>query len=89
MTRKGPEELSVADTGALLHLPGRDPAKLRTALNIPALSPGWRQSFRALAAAQQPRQEPGCNPGAHGPAAPTTRTPAGPVLLLILRSRAR
>ncbi|MFF4864683.1 MOSC domain-containing protein [Streptomyces sp. NPDC001231] len=59
LIRKGPEELSVADTDALLYLPDRDPAKLRKALNIPALSPGWRQSFRELAAAQQPRQEPG------------------------------
>ncbi|GAA3055692.1 MOSC and FAD-binding oxidoreductase domain-containing protein [Streptomyces glomeratus] len=59
LTRKGPEELSVADTDALLYLPGRDPEKLRKALNIPALSPGWQQSFRELAAAQQPTQEPG------------------------------
>lgn len=59
LTRKGPEALSVADTDALLYLPDRDPAKLRRALNIPALSPGWQQSFRELAAAQQPKQEPG------------------------------
>ncbi|MGW3952469.1 MOSC domain-containing protein [Streptomyces sp. NPDC004752] len=59
LTRKGPEELSVADTDALLYLPDRDPAKLRKALNIPALSPGWQQSFRELAAARQPKQEPG------------------------------
>ncbi|MFI1834184.1 MOSC domain-containing protein [Streptomyces olivaceoviridis] len=59
LTRKGPEELSVADTDALLYLPDRDPAKLRKALDIPALSPGWQQPFRELAAAQQPRQEPG------------------------------
>ncbi|MFD7996057.1 MOSC domain-containing protein [Streptomyces mexicanus] len=59
LTRKGPEELNVADTDALLYLPDRDPAKLRKALNIPALSPGWRQSFSDLAAAQQPAQEPG------------------------------
>ncbi|MFD8813696.1 MOSC domain-containing protein [Streptomyces sp. NPDC059627] len=50
LTRRGPGELSVADTDALLYLPGRDPAKLRTALEIPALSPGWQQSFRELAA---------------------------------------
>ncbi|MGI5507837.1 MOSC domain-containing protein [Streptomyces sp. CA-106131] len=59
LARKGPEELSVADTDALLYLPDRDPAKLRKALNVPALSPGWQQSFRELAAAPQPRQEPG------------------------------
>ncbi|WP_316761977.1 MOSC and FAD-binding oxidoreductase domain-containing protein [Streptomyces herbicida] len=59
LTRRDPEELSVADTDALLYLPGCDPAKLRKALNIPALSPGWQQSFRELAAAQPPTQEPG------------------------------
>ncbi|MDT0463950.1 MOSC and FAD-binding oxidoreductase domain-containing protein [Streptomyces gibsoniae] len=59
LIRKGPEELSVADTDALLYLPDRDPEKLRKALNIPALSPGWQQSFRELAATRQPQQEPG------------------------------
>ena len=47
-TRTGPGALSVADTDALLYLPGRDPAKLRLALKIPALSPGWQGSFRDL-----------------------------------------
>ncbi|GAA5137706.1 MOSC and FAD-binding oxidoreductase domain-containing protein [Pseudonocardia adelaidensis] len=47
-TRTGPGALSVADTDALLYLPGRDPATLRRALQIPALSPGWRDSFREL-----------------------------------------
>ncbi|WP_089105224.1 MOSC and FAD-binding oxidoreductase domain-containing protein [Streptomyces hyaluromycini] len=55
-TRRGPGELSVADTDALLYLPGRDPAKLRTALAVPALSPGWQQSFRELAAAERSGQ---------------------------------
>ncbi|MFF0463383.1 MOSC domain-containing protein [Streptomyces mexicanus] len=59
LTRRGPEHLSVADADALLYLPDRDPAKLRSALRIPALSPGWQQSFRELAAAPQPGQEPG------------------------------
>ncbi|MEU3612254.1 MOSC and FAD-binding oxidoreductase domain-containing protein [Streptomyces sp. NPDC006872] len=56
-TRKGPEGLSVADADALLYLPDRDPTKLHRALNIPALSPGWQQSFRELAA-QQPARQP-------------------------------
>ncbi|MEU1535016.1 MOSC and FAD-binding oxidoreductase domain-containing protein [Streptomyces fagopyri] len=58
-TRQGPEVLSVADTDALLYLPGRDPAKLRKALSIPALSPGWQQSFRELAQGGPTKQEPG------------------------------
>ncbi|MFJ8009069.1 MOSC domain-containing protein [Streptomyces fagopyri] len=58
-TRQGPEVLSVADTDALLYLPGRDPAKLRRALSIPALSPGWQQSFRELAQGGPTKREPG------------------------------
>jgi ferredoxin-NADP reductase/MOSC domain-containing protein YiiM len=52
-TRTGPHALSVADTDALLYLPGRDPAKLRAAVQIPALSPGWQGSFRDLLAAAE------------------------------------
>jgi ferredoxin-NADP reductase/MOSC domain-containing protein YiiM len=50
-TRAGPHTLSVADTDALLYLPGRDQDKLRSAVQIPALSPGWQGSFRDLLAA--------------------------------------
>jgi ferredoxin-NADP reductase/MOSC domain-containing protein YiiM len=48
--KTGPEALSVADTDALLYLPGHDQAKLRAALKIPALSPGWQGSFHDLLA---------------------------------------
>ncbi|WP_433475621.1 MOSC domain-containing protein [Spirillospora sp. CA-142024] len=47
-TRTGPGALTVTDTDALLYLPGRDPAKLRLATRIRALSPGWQRSFRDL-----------------------------------------
>jgi ferredoxin-NADP reductase/MOSC domain-containing protein YiiM/ferredoxin len=47
-TRTGPGGLSVADTDALLYLPGRDAEKLRLAVQIDALSPGWQESFRDL-----------------------------------------
>ena len=47
-TRTGPGALSVADVDALLYLPGRDRARLRVAARIPALSPGWQESFRDL-----------------------------------------
>jgi ferredoxin-NADP reductase/MOSC domain-containing protein YiiM len=50
-TAPGPGALSVADTDALLYLPGRDPAKLRAAVQIPALSPGWHDSFLSLISA--------------------------------------
>ncbi len=55
-TRTGPGALNVADVDALLYLPGRDPAKLRTAVRIPALSPGWQQSFRELLGDARPAQ---------------------------------
>ncbi|MGW4144653.1 MOSC domain-containing protein [Streptomyces mirabilis] len=47
-TRTGRGSLSVADTDALLYLPDPDPARLRTALTIEALSPGWQQSFQEM-----------------------------------------
>jgi hypothetical protein len=66
-TRTGPGALSVADADALLYLPGRDRAKLRVALQIPALSPGWQDSFRDLLAA--------AGDGAATPALDTEPTP--------------
>jgi len=36
----------------VLYLPGRDRAKLRIAVQIPALSSGWQDSFRDLPAAE-------------------------------------
>ena len=53
-TRTGPHALTVADTDALLYLPGRDARRLRDATDIPALSPGWQQSFRDLLPARPP-----------------------------------
>ena len=47
--RVGPHALSVADIDALLYLPDRDIERARARpLDIPALSPGWQQSFREL-----------------------------------------
>ena len=48
----GPEQMSVAEVDALLYLPGHTRGRLRGALRIPALSPGWQASFRALLDAQ-------------------------------------
>lgn len=50
-TRRGRHELSVADVDALLYLPDRNVETLRKAIDIPALSPGWQQSFHELLAA--------------------------------------
>jgi ferredoxin-NADP reductase/MOSC domain-containing protein YiiM len=44
----GPERMTVAEIDALLYLPGHRREDLQRALRIPALSPGWQASFRAL-----------------------------------------
>src|SRR5262245_61245703 len=44
----GPERMTVAEVDALLYLPGHPRQQLLRALRIPALSPGWQASFRAL-----------------------------------------
>ncbi len=44
----GPEQMRVAEVDALLYLPGHPRQQLLRALRIPALSPGWQSSFRAL-----------------------------------------
>ena len=49
----GPEEMAVADVDALLYLPGHTRQQLLRALRIPALSPGWQSSFRALLDGEQ------------------------------------
>lgn len=54
-TRRGRHEMSVADVDALLYLPDRDIDQLRKSVDVPALSPGWQQSFRdMLTAAESP-----------------------------------
>ncbi len=70
-TRRGRHELSVADIDALLYLPDRDSDLLRKSVDVPALSPGWQQSFNDLLAAQPKRHgvtEPaiGVEPGWSG-----------------------
>jgi ferredoxin-NADP reductase/MOSC domain-containing protein YiiM/ferredoxin len=44
----GPQQMTVAELDALLYLPGHPRKQLLRALRIPALSPGWQASFRAL-----------------------------------------
>lgn len=45
---EGPERLTVADVDALLYLPHRSRERMQRALRIPALSEGWKGSFREL-----------------------------------------
>jgi ferredoxin-NADP reductase/MOSC domain-containing protein YiiM len=44
----GPERITVADTDALLYLPGHTREQLQRALRVPALSKGWQSSFQAM-----------------------------------------
>ena len=44
----GPEHMTVAEVDGLLYLPGHPRQQLLRALRVPALSPGWQGSFRAL-----------------------------------------
>ena len=44
----GPPGMTVAEIDALLYLPRPSPALLRRAVEVPALSPGWRASFRDM-----------------------------------------
>src|SRR5882757_7499696 len=45
---EGPEHITVATIDALLYLPGHARELLERAVRIPALSPGWRGSLKAL-----------------------------------------
>jgi ferredoxin-NADP reductase/MOSC domain-containing protein YiiM len=70
-TRRGRHELSVAEVDALLYLPGRDVDLLRKAVDVPALSPGWQQSFAELLTAHENSSGAtpppiGVEPGWHG-----------------------
>ncbi len=67
----GPQAMTVAQLDALLYLPGHTPAEIGRALRIPALSPGWQASFRAMLDA------PGANGGNAGLVA-TAPPPAWP-----------
>jgi ferredoxin-NADP reductase/MOSC domain-containing protein YiiM len=65
----GPESVTVADIDALLYLPGHPRAQILRALRIPALSEGWKASFREIA--EQPE-------GAGGTAGNAGLAPASP-----------
>jgi ferredoxin-NADP reductase/MOSC domain-containing protein YiiM len=67
-TRRVRHELSVADVDALLYLPERNMDQLRKVVQVPALSPGWQQSFRDMMAAHESATVPtvapiGAQPG--------------------------
>ncbi len=59
----GPEAMTIAEIDALLYLPGHPRHQVARALRIPALSPGWQASFRALLDQSDAGAGPGAGPG--------------------------
>jgi len=70
-----PVRMTVAEADALLYLPNRSHDQIRRALNIPALSPGWQASFKAIL--QEEKQE-GSTTGAPGLGPASEPPPAWP-----------
>ena len=58
----GPEAMTVAEIDALLYLPHRTRPSLIRALRIPALSEGWRGSFRELLGEAEADGRPAATP---------------------------
>ncbi len=56
----GPEHITVANINALLYLPNPSRGQLESSLCVPALSPGWKTSLKALA---ERRTSEAGNPG--------------------------
>jgi ferredoxin-NADP reductase/MOSC domain-containing protein YiiM len=59
----GPEQMTVAEIDALLYLPGHTSEQLQRALQIPALSKGWQDSFQAMLKQELSAKSTGANPG--------------------------
>lgn len=60
---QGPERMTIAQVDALLYKPGHPVNQLERALRIPALSSGWRGSFRSLLEQPESTRAAGGNPG--------------------------
>jgi ferredoxin-NADP reductase/MOSC domain-containing protein YiiM len=72
---EGPERLTVAAVDGLLYLPGPAREELERVLRIPALSPGWKSSFKALL---QDMTQPGSRKGNAGLTSPEQMVTAVP-----------
>ena len=70
----GPEAMTVAEIDALLYLPKRSRRDLERALRIPALSEGWKGSFRELVEREAAAQSPGSTTDGEPPAWPGFRS---------------
>ena len=79
----GPERITVADIDALLYLPNPSREQLERSLRVPALSPGWKTSLKALA---EQKTSEGGNPGLKASSGPP---PAWPGFSAIARRQSR
>jgi ferredoxin-NADP reductase/MOSC domain-containing protein YiiM len=68
----GPEHVTVADVDALLYLPNPSREQLERSLRVPALSPGWKASLKAIAEQKTPE---GGNPGLKASSGPPPAWP--------------
>jgi ferredoxin-NADP reductase/MOSC domain-containing protein YiiM/ferredoxin len=68
----GPERITVSDIDALLYLPKPSREQLERSLRIPALSPGWKTSLKAIA---EQKTSEGGNPGLKASAGPPPAWP--------------
>jgi ferredoxin-NADP reductase/MOSC domain-containing protein YiiM len=68
----GPEHVTVADIDALLYLPNPSREQLERSLRVPALSPGWKTSLKAIAEQKTPE---GGNPGLKASSGPPPAWP--------------
>jgi ferredoxin-NADP reductase/MOSC domain-containing protein YiiM len=80
----GDEKMSVADIDGLLYLGNHPEDKLQRALRIPALSQGWKVSFRNLLDAALQGVAKG-NAGLSGPAEPLAWTGFRPFVIQCIR----
>ena len=67
---EGPESMTISEVNALLYKPGHPANRLEQALRIPALSAGWRSSFKALLERTQSTGATSGNPGLASAAGP-------------------
>jgi ferredoxin-NADP reductase len=83
----GPEQMTVTSVNALLYLGGHhEPELLERALRIPALSPGWQASLRALLDEQERGAPGGGNAGLVAPAPPPAWPGFRPLRVVAKRS---
>ena len=68
----GPERVTVADIDGLLYLPNPSREQLERSLRVPALSPGWKTSLKAIA---EQKTSEGGNPGLKASSGPPPAWP--------------